>query len=180
MKLFPKIAIAFFVVAGLVLLLTDKAIWPNYYDLPYMGYAALACALAVFLIPLRFKVPLSWILLMSGLGDLGLYQLYQYGFEYDKLVHVTVPLIAVFVISRVYGIRNAIIIAIVGSFAWELFEYLADTFIKTHLFGVYRHQIFTDTMLDILANTSGIAIGIVLYYYKSSGKYPVSSSMTGN
>ena len=160
---FPKIAIAFFVVTGLVLLLTDKSIWPSFYDLPYMGWAALVCALAIFLMPERFKSALALILLFNASGDLGLYELYKYGFEYDKVIHFVSPLIATLALARTFGIRRATMIVIAGALTWELFEYLSDLLIKTHLFGVYRHQIFRDTLMDLLMNLLGITGAILIF-----------------
>lgn len=170
---FPKLVIVFFVIAGLVLLLTDKAIWPTYYDLPYMGWASLVCALVIFLIPQRFKFALAIILLLNASGDLGLYELYRSGFEYDKFIHFTSPLIATLALAHAYGLRRAIMIVIAGAIAWELFEFGADALIKTHLFGVFRHQIFRDTVIDFLCNIAGIAIASLLYYYKGAGRHTV-------
>jgi len=176
-KIFPHIAIAFFVATGFVLLLTPKTFWPSFYDLPYMGWAALVCALLIFAAPVKYKFPLAVILIISGAGDLGLYELYRYGFEYDKLVHFIVPLIATLVLSREFGMKKTILIMLAGAVAWELYEYLADALIKTHLFGIYRHQIFRDTMMDLIMNGSGVIMAICLKFLSkprsslSSGTY---------
>ncbi|MEK7616106.1 MAG: hypothetical protein AAB420_02790 [Patescibacteria group bacterium] len=172
MATFWKIVVGFFILAGLVLLLTDKAIWPTYYDLPYMGWAALVCALAIWVLPKvgpwdplkvrPLQTALALILLFNASGDMGLYELYKYGFEYDKIIHFVSPLIATLALARAYGLRTAIIIVVSGAFAWELFEFLADTFIKTHLFGVYRHQILRDTLTDIAMNVMGVVLACVV------------------
>ena len=185
MKLFPKLAIGFFVVSGVILLVTPHSIWPSFYDLPYMGWAALVCALAIWILPKvgpwdPFKVrplqtALAVILLFNASGDLGLYELYRYGFEYDKIIHFVSPLIATLALAPAcrqagepLGIRKAIAIVISCAFAWELFEFLSDAIIKTHLFGVFRHQIFRDTVLDFGMNILGVATGSILRYYKQS------------
>src|SRR3989344_3266812 len=168
MKFFPKLIIAFFILASFVLLLTDKSIWPSYYDLPYMGWAALVCAMAIFLIPQQFKFPLALILLLNGLGDLGLYQLYLYGFEFDKVIHFLSPAIAAYTLIPTIGWKRTAMVVVVVAFSWELFEFLSDAIIKTHLFGVYRHQIFRDTVMDFGMNILGVATGSILRYYKQS------------
>lgn len=154
----------------MVLLLTDKAIWPTYYDLPYMGWAALVCALVIVLVPQRFKVALAIILLLNASGDLGLYELYRSGFQYDKVIHFLSPLIATLALAHAYGFRRAIAIVLVGAIGWEFFEFGADALIKTHLFGVFRHQIFRDTVIDVVCNVAGIAIASVLYYYRGANE----------
>lgn len=159
-QLFSKLAIAFFIVAGFVLLLTDKARWPAYYDLPYMGWAALACAVAIFVFPKHYQSALALILLFNASGDLGLYELYRHGFEYDKVIHFVSPLIATLGLAKYLGVKRAILIVIAGAVGWELFEFLSDALIKTHLFGVYRHQIFRDTLTDLAMNLLGILTAI--------------------
>ena len=165
-KYFSNIVIAFFVVAGFVLLLTDKTHWPGYYDLPYMGWAALVCALVIFVVPKEFQAPLALVLFLNGLGDLGLYQLYLYGFEFDKVIHFVSPLIAALVFIPRLGVVRAALLVVGMAFAWELFEFLADTYLKTHLFGVYRHQVFRDTITDIAMNILGVAAAALYLKYK--------------
>ncbi len=129
-----------------------------------MGWAALVCALAIFLIPEQFKTPLALILFLNASGDLGLYELYRYGFEYDKVIHFVSPLIATLALARVYGIRKAITIVISCAFAWELFEFLSDAIIKTHLFGVFRQHVWSDTAGDLAMN--GAAVGVAMLYHR--------------
>jgi hypothetical protein len=162
-KIFPKIAIVLFLLVGIILLLTDESRWPDYYDLPYMGWASLVCALLILLCPKRLKLPLALVLMFNASGDLGLYELYKYGFEYDKVIHFMSPFIAMIVLIPIVGVPRAFLIVIAGALAWESFEFLADKFIKTHLFGVYRHQIFRDTITDVVMNLLGITIGILFH-----------------
>lgn len=152
-----KYAIAFFVVAGLVLLITPHPWWPSFYDLPYMGIAALVCAGLVWIVPDQFKTPLAIILLLNASGDLGLYELYRFGFQYDKIIHLTSSLIATLVLARVLGFRRAALIVIAAGIAWELFEFVMDRYFKTRLFGVYHLFVWQDTMVDAVCNLMGVA-----------------------
>ncbi len=157
-----KFAITFFVVAGLVLLLTPHAWWPSFYDLPYMGIAALVCAVLIWRAPSQFKTPLAIILLLNASGDLGLYELYRYGFQYDKVIHFVSALIATLTLGRALGIRRSVLIVIAAGFAWELFEFLMDHYFKTRLFGVYRLFIWQDTIMDLVFNTIGVSVAVAI------------------
>ena len=159
---FSSAAIVFFIFSAALLLFTDKTIWPDSFDLPYMGYAALACALTIFLSPVRYKNPLALVLLFNASGDIGLYELYKYGFEYDKIIHFISPMIATLAFSRTFGIRKAIVIVGALVIGWELFEYFSDALIKTHLFGIYGYQILRDTILDLVMNTLGIVMAVLI------------------
>lgn len=181
MKLFPKLAIIFFVGSCLILLLTPHSWWPSFYDLPYMGIAALVCALAIFLIPEQFKISLALILLFNASGDLGLYELYRYGFEYDKVIHFVSPVIAVLALCKAMPLRRAVLIVIAGALAWELFEYSSDALIKTHLFGVYRQHVWSDTIMDLVMNALGVIIAAAWTFFRmgfggqSTPKLPIKN-----
>lgn len=162
---FPKFAIIFFLLSGAILLFTPHAWWPSFYDLPYMGIAALVCAVLIYIAPEHLKTPLAVILLLNASGDLGLYELYRYGFEYDKVIHLVSPTIATLVLARYLGIRRAILIVLGTALAWEFFEYICDALIKTHLFGVYRQHVWSDTMWDLIMNTLGVTIAFSYDWY---------------
>lgn len=159
-----SIIAALFLVVGVVLLITPQEWWPHYYDLPYMGWAVLACAGLVVVAPRRFALPLASILLLNASGDLGLYELYRKGFEYDKVIHFLSPLIAMLTLLPILGWRRAALIIVGAALAWELYEFLADTFLKTHLFGVYRHQVMKDTITDLIMNVCGVIMAACLKY----------------
>lgn len=148
--------IVFFILTGFVLLLTPKTFWPDFYDLPYMGWAALVCAALIAIAPAHYKTPLAVILLFNASGDLGLYELYRWHFQYDKVIHFLTPVICVFALAPRWGVWRTLAIVFGAAIAWELFEFLADTFIKTHLFGVYRHQVVNDTIWDLVMNVLGV------------------------
>jgi len=139
-----------------------------------MGYAALICALFIAILPRRLKFPFAFILSLNASGDLGLYELYRYGFEYDKVIHFISPLIVTIAFTKILGLRRAMLIVVAGVLSWELYEFLADTFLKTHLFGVYRHQVFKDTVTDLIMNALGITSAIFIFllryqHYDRSG-----------
>ena len=165
-----KFAIAFFVFTGAVLLVAPHSWWPEYYDVTYMGIAALVCAAAIWLVPATLKTPLAIILLLNASGDLGLYQLYTYGFEYDKVIHFASPLIATLALARVWRVKRAVIIIIACAIAWELFEFLIDRYFKTRLFGVYHLFIWRDTIIDVVFNIVGIAAAYFFLRLKSRPK----------
>ncbi len=151
-------------VSGGVLLVSPKIWWPTYYDLPYMGYAGIACALVVALL---YKVPqiqlgFAIIFALNASGDLGLYELYRHGFEYDKVIHVLSPMIMTIVLARYWGSwKKAVGVVLMCAIGWELYEFLADAILKTHLFGVYRHQVLRDTIMDLVMNVIGMGIGVI-------------------
>ena len=128
-----------------------------------MGWASLACALAIFLVPVHYKLPLTVILALNASGDLGLYELYRHGFQYDKIIHFTSPLIATYALAQRMFIRRAVMIVLTLALGWELYEILADALIKTHLFGIYRHQVIKDTIMDIFMNILGITSAILIF-----------------
>ncbi len=175
---FVKVAIAFFVIAGLVLLLTPKTIWPSFYDLPYMGWAALACAVLIYIVSSRLRAPMAIILFLNASGDLGFYELYKYGFEYDKVIHLFTPMLATVALARYFGIHKAVLVVVVASFGWELFEYLSDALIKTHLFGVFRQHIWLDTTLDLVMNGIGVILGSWIFYHTDFGERSTEKSQT--
>ena len=166
MKLFPNLAITFFVLSGIVLLVTPQAWWPSYYDLPYMGWAALVCAVAIALVPTHFKTPLAVMFLLNASGDLGLYQLYKHGFEYDKLIHFVTPLIATLALARMWGMKRAALIVVACAITWELFEFLVDQYFKTRIFGVYHLFILRDTIMDIVFNMMGVMIAFAVTQFR--------------
>jgi hypothetical protein len=186
---FIQLAIAIYIISGLTLLLGERSWFPNFYNPGFMGTLALASAAAIILPKLvfeksddlnkreallNFQVTIS--LLLNGAGGLGLYQLYQHGFEYDKLMHFLVP--AMFTasgarfISIWFGtkIEKALllsaILVISGSLAWEVFEFLSDWYIGTQTLGFYGEEITKDTIIDIIANTIGIIFGSIFMLRK--------------
>jgi len=176
------------IATGAVLLFGPRSWFPEFYAPKFMGIGAIAFAVIIILPPKIFRArtheelravqylqaALLICLSMSGLGELGLWQLYRVGFEYDKLVHFLAPLILT--LASVYFFYwwykktfvRAVLIAAVGVFllgaAWEGIEFYSDKLFGTQLFGVYGQQLSKDTILDLIYNAAGVAAGILVLY----------------
>lgn len=195
MRKFVKFSITFLLASGIVLLIFPVHWFPEFYDVRYMGIGAVVCAVAIILLPkiffvtpdtLRaekknktadlFQLGFTVAVINNALGDMGLYQLYKVGFEYDKFIHLTTSFLAVIIIAVVlegrfeirvfYSILVALMVVVIAGLGWELFEYLSDTVFKTHLYGVYGININSDTQFDILSNTFGAIIGALVLFLK--------------
>lgn len=195
MKKFVKFSIIFLLVSGIILLISPVRWFPSFYDVRYMGIGAIVCAAAIFFLPKAFFVPadapraekknktadlfqfgLALAVFNNALGDMGLYQLYKVGFEYDKFIHLTTSFLAVLIIAVVlegrfevrpfYSVMAALLVVVFAGLAWELYEYLLDVVFKTHLYGVYGVNINSDTQFDILSNTFGAIFGALILFLK--------------
>lgn len=196
MKIFIKIAEYSLLGAGFILLLLPVPWFPGFYDVRFMGWAALVEAALIYFLPKAFHVTddasnsvrknhvvhlfqalLAFSFFVSALGDLGLYQLYKYGIQYDKALHLSIPLAAVFVIALVvqerfevrvgYAALSAFLFVIFCAVSWEVIEYVADHFLKTHIDGVYGLNVSSDTKLDLLFDLLGSIIGSVLFWHRT-------------
>jgi len=181
-KLYIKLVIAFYVITAVPLLVLPVSLFPEFYDVRYMGLQSLGSAAAVLLIiwwlsrshvePDRvhyFPALVATVLFLDGLGNLGLYQLYKVGFEYDKFLHFVSPLLMVIGLThllsahfgRTFGRSLTISVLTVAGFGfgWELFEYTSDKVLGTRVFGLYGTDIYRDTIRDIIFNTLGALTG---------------------
>ncbi|MDP3015232.1 MAG: hypothetical protein Q8N28_02360 [bacterium] len=181
-----KITAVVFIIAGLILIFGKQEWFPDFYRPQFMGVMAFISAFLIVLPNLIFKFPddplkqktliffqnvLIITLLLNGLGELGFYQLYKIGFEYDKLLHFIVPFISVMALSSFgfnwYGwsfrksIILSVVLVIIGGFLWEFFEFFGDRFFKTEMFGYYGKFIIKDTVWDLIMNFFGIVGGII-------------------
>jgi len=174
--------------AGIILLVAPVSWFPSFYDVRYMGFASLAYAVLIIFLPrlLRvsedktdaarknhaadlFQLVLIFVFVSNAAGDLGLYNLYKLGFEFDKLLHFIVPFISVIVISIIlsqrFGIRKYYAIAmslgliILCGVGWEIYEYAADIILKTHISGVYGISVSMDTKFDLIYDALGSVFG---------------------
>lgn len=199
MKKFVNILLLLIFSAGVIFLLAPEQWFPSFYDVRYMGWAALAGATLVFLSPRLLRVPekavnaeqknhaaemfqvlLLYVVVSNALGDLGLYELYRFGFQFDKVLHFLTPLVSVYFLSRIVQERFslsslrarlwALVLIFLSSFSWELYEYLADIFLQTHLYGVYGSDIYHDTTLDLFFGVSGAVGGFLLAGFYSPRK----------
>lgn len=196
MKLCIKISIFTLTLAGVCLLILPAQVFPSFYDIRYMGIASLLGALTIYGLPRflqvkestpnatqknkavdLFQLLLAFIIFSNALGDLGLYQLYKVGFEFDKFIHFLNPFLVAlllptilqerFEIRKSYSIALACFVVCIGGVAWELFEYAADQILETHIYGVYGSDISHDTKFDIVFDLMGGLVGIIVYNFFS-------------
>ncbi|MBU1102348.1 hypothetical protein KJ853_01675 [Patescibacteria group bacterium] len=194
MNKFIKALIYFLLIGGIILLVFPVRWFPSFYDVRYMGWMALAGSAIIFFLPGLIFAPkkaaetskknrvalwlqyfLAFTFAANAFGDLGLYKLYQYGFEFDKALHFLISLLAVIILPFVLGERwkirpaYAVLISfftvVVFGVGWEVYEYLADLLLKTHISGVYGLDISADTKADLLFDFLGSATGVISWVY---------------
>jgi hypothetical protein len=182
------------ILLGFSFLLLPEHIWPDFYSPIFFGMVDLSSAIILYAFShffsakrdkckreavmfVRFSIAVAmWL---NILGELYLYQLYNYGIQYDKILHVISPFLFMVTITSFievwFGIRKkkaifmAITIVMAGSVCWELFEYLSDKFLYTKEFGVYGQFIFTDTLFDLSFDILGV--GAAYYCFQNSRFY---------
>jgi hypothetical protein len=196
MKLFCKVSFYILVLVGIALLVLPISWFPAFYDVRYMGIAAIVSALAIIAVPFYLHVPqsepgamqknyavdtfqffLTLAVMSNALGDLGLYQLYKVGFEFDKVIHFLNPFLAVLVVSylleyrfgklRNYAIAMTVMIVLLSGIVWELFEFTADQVLGTRIYGINGLNVNADTTFDLMFDTLGAISGAVLAYATS-------------
>jgi len=186
-----NLSIYFLIIAGLILLFGNKRWWPNFYTPIYFSITFLSSVIIIILpkfifrtndqcrkdsvILLQFVIAIA--LILNALGELGFYQLYKYGFQYDKVIHFTSSFLFVVVltsfiemwnnISLKRALRIGIILVLLGSILWEFFEFSSDLIFKTSEFGIYGQNKISDTIFDIIFDMIGMVTSI---YFISSPK----------
>jgi hypothetical protein len=185
MKIFTKVAVAIYILAGALLIFGNFSFLPDFYQPVLMGSLALVSAFLI-LLPRAFFRPsgevqeralwrmqtvIAICLLINGAGGLGLYKLYLIGFQYDKLAHFATSLI--FTVGLAYFLRDwfgkrfvkSVAISgtavLIGGFLWELLEAFSDTFLGTQLVGGGTGNIRRDTTIDIAMNGLGILFAVL-------------------
>ena len=176
------------ILMGSVLLSAPSEWFPIFYAPRFMGVAALLFGVVIFLPQIIFRVSvehrdfkikqdavrnlqtiLAICFLLAGGGELGLWQLYKYGFQYDKLIHFIVPALLTISLShflfhwwrlrREKAIKISAIFIFIGSLVWEALEFYSDKIFGTQLFGVYGQHLSQDTKWDIFYDLAGIITG---------------------
>ena len=194
MKFLTRISLFSLGLAGVLLLVFPISWFPTFYDVRYMGICSLVGACAIYLLPRLIRVVpnapnaeqknqgvnilqflLTFIILSNALGDLGLYQLYKFGFEFDKLMHFLNPMLILllfplflqkrFEIQKQQALALTFGIMIFVGVGWELFEYLTDQVFKTHIYGIYGTDINNDTKYDLIFDAVGSTVGLLLSLY---------------
>lgn len=174
-------------VIGLILLLLPENWFPNFYSPVFMGVIALVSPVLIYLpkfflkrstpqkrsLILEMRSVVAFSLIVNFAGELGLFQLYRYGFEYDKFAHFIVSMLFAFILSK--SLREWehlplqkiiwLTLGIVFSFGilWEVFEATSDFLFKTQEWGVYGKYLALDTYRDIGFNTLGALAGIIVF-----------------
>lgn len=199
MKIFVKISLYFLLISGVILLIFPVHWFPDFYDVRYMGVASFACAAVIFFLPklMRvknnvpdhekknyatdlFQLGITIAVINNALGDLGLYQLYKVGFEYDKLIHFSTSFIITiflslllrnrFQIRAYYSIVVAFLIVVGSGFLWEVFEFVSDNLLRTHIFGLYGADQINDTKWDLIYNLIGFSSAIIIMFFRQHRK----------
>lgn len=197
---YVKILLSVYVVAGFFFRFAPAEWFPSTYMLPLMSNLAIVSAFFIVLPAFvfkpddkreedalrRFQSIIAFALVINGIGGLGLYNLYKYGFQYDKLTHYITPLIlTVGWIEFISAWRNwnkkKVVIFVsaavfIGGFVWEFLEFYSDMLLGTTLVGLGGGTNGSvDTMWDIVFNTLGIISGIIYIYFKGRKSSAVAS-----
>ena len=194
-RVFSDFVAIFFVSASLLLWVLPTRLIPDFYDRYYMSVASIFGVGIIYVLPRLFRVAsdvpgaieknkavdyfqlfLTGVIFANALGEFGLYQLYKIGFEFDKFLHLGISFLSVLILPRLvearYGTRRiramwlVFLFIFCGGFVWELYEFLTDLILGTHLFGVYQGNITQDTKMDVLCNIIGAMLGIALGWIK--------------
>lgn len=128
----------------------------------------------------RSQLVIAFAMLINGLGGLGLYKLYQFGIEYDKILHFIIPTLMTIVIAYFlihwydkplrFATTFAVIAVLVGGIGWEAWEVTQDKIFGTQTAGVYGEDYVRDTTLDIFADIGGTVLGAYLILRHSKNK----------
>ena len=179
-----KFSIIFFAIAAITMISSNPRWLPDFYEPRYFSIISLISILLILLPPVIFKNKephkqkiilelqglIAIALLLNYFGELGLFQLYKIGFQYDKLVHFVVPFLMTIQAARFFHIwkeksfKKSLVLSaltIMGSgFLWEVLEFTSDLLFKTKEWGVYGSYGWPDTIGDVAFNTIGVALGI--------------------
>lgn len=172
---------------GSVLLFVPHARFPDFYHPVYMGIASLFSVFLIHLplsrlmrraarkprLILEARSAVAFSVSLNMAGELGLFQLYRFGFEYDKFAHFSVCLLFTWILCKVFvegeylTLRKALVFAALIVFAsgilWEAIEFSSDILFGTQEWGVYGQDTLSDTVKDMLFNVLGILFGATIF-----------------
>lgn len=176
---------------SLILILGPRKWFPEFYEPRFMGLMILISAFLPYLPPKilnvdtnrkkiamkKFQGMLAISLTLNGLGELGLYKMYEViGFPYDKLAHFLVSMILTFgayYLLRVWGkislyksILASLFLVLVLGLVWEMLEALSDFTLHTKIWGYYGNHLWEDTFGDIISDILGSLVGAMILYLK--------------
>ena len=186
-RYFLRFASILLVTMGCILLFSPKEWFPNFYSPVFMGTVALISPVLIYLpkwilqkgdpkkrkLILEMRSVIAFALLINFAGELGLFQLYRIGFEYDKFSHSLVSMMFAFILGESlkewehFSLRKRMLIVFLVVFGagifWEFFEASSDFLFKTQEWGVYGQHLVLDTLKDIGFNTLGAIAGIAIF-----------------
>lgn len=186
-KNFLKSSSILLIIIGLILLFAPKDWFPNFYSPIFMGIVAIVSPILIYLprfiltrsnpqkrkLILEMRSVIAFALLVNFAGELGLFQLYKYGFEYDKFAHFIVCMTFAFILGE--SLREwehlhakklifiVFLIVVSSGILWEIFEASSDYLFKTQEWGVYGNHLALDTYKDMFFNTLGAIAGIIIF-----------------
>lgn len=188
------------VLIGVVLLVSPSDWFPVFYSPIFMGVLALLSPFLIYLprfilkrsspekrqLILNMRTVIAFALIINFAGELGLFQLHRYGFEYDKLAHFTVCMLLAFTLGeslkewerfRTMKLIGLVLLIVVSTgIFWEALEFISDFLFKTQEWGVYGEHLVWDTAKDIGFNTLGAIAGIFVFMLpKGTGRKPGNS-----
>ena len=188
---FIQFSVIVFIIAGLALTLGSREWFPDFYNPIFMGSIAFVSAFLILApqfifcskeeekkeVVIKLQKFIAISLLISGIGALGFYKLYEIGFEYDKFAHFIISLLGVVVFTNFinkwykFTIKKSLFISIgfilIVGFLWEPLELFSDWLFKTQTLGLYGEYIIKDTAIDIIMNIIGILSGSIITLLKS-------------
>ena len=186
-KRFLKFSSIILVIIGLLLLFGQKSWFPNFYNPLFLGVIAVISPFLIYLpkffltksspkkrkLILEMRSVIAFSLLVNFAGELGLFQLYKYGFEYDKFAHFIVSMMFAFILGEALNewgnftpnklVWFVFLVVFSSGLFWELFEATSDLLFKTQEWGVYGKHLAGDTYRDIAFNTLGALSGIIIF-----------------
>lgn len=184
---FLKFSSIALVTIGLILIIAPSAWFPDFYNPIFMGIIALLSPILIYLprfiltrtSPLKRKLILemrsviAFSLLVNFAGELGLFQLYRYGFEYDKFAHFIVCMAFAFILGEslcewehLHAAKLLWIVFLVvfsSGILWEVLEASSDFLFKTQEWGVYGEHLVLDSFKDLLFNSLGTLAGMLIF-----------------
>lgn len=180
-----------FLAAGLLFFTLPREIFPSYVHHPvFLGVTSLLAPILILLPFLVFRpetdrqrlavartsAGIAFGLLANGAGELGLFELHEYGIPYDKYAHFFVSALAGLLIGENLAawtglsVSRRLLFVFFGTFAlgilWEGFEALSDMLFHTQIWGIYGKYITEDTRNDILGNSLGGLLAVILLHIR--------------
>jgi hypothetical protein len=111
-------------------------------------------------------------LIINTAGELYFYQLYRFGFQFDKFAHLAnsfLFIIALISFGQAWlaydpakALKVSITIVVICGIGWELTEFLSDKLFRTTEFGIYGQLKLIDTVFDIIYNLLGITLAAMV------------------